>query len=249
MRRLRGARAAPAVLAGLAIAVGVATAAPPAASSLGPADRAGVRRSSGTIVGDTSRDFVLTCGAGQTLVVKLRAKHPAAYFNLLPPGSENVASFIGSLSGARFEGRAPIAGEYRLRVYLLRSAARRGERSAFELTVSVRGESLQPLEAARDARVPGSVYHARGAVRCGLPYQSDVKQCDAGVIRYARDGTATVELRGPNGFLRRLLFVKGELVATDASSPARAARASDSQVVTIGDEERYELPDALLLGG
>ena len=35
--------------------------------------------------------------------------------------------FVGSISGNQFEGRLPASGDYKVRVYLMRSAARRDE--------------------------------------------------------------------------------------------------------------------------
>jgi hypothetical protein len=56
-------------------------------------------------------------------------------------------------------------------------------------------------------------------------------------------------MRGPNGFVRRLLFVKGNVVATDAAEAPESSRKGDTTTVRVGTEERYELPDALVTGG
>jgi len=221
----------------------------PAPARLTPSESTGVAVVSGNIRGHAYRDFAVRAGAGQVLGISLDKSGSAAYFNVLPPGSSDVAMFIGSTSGDRFEGTAPIAGDYTVRVYLMRSAARRNETSRFTLTARLAGAALVPLPARDDAVVPGTAFHATATVRCGLPYQPDVHECEAGVIRYDHGGTATVELRGPRGFVRRILFVKGRPTATDAIEPPASTRSGDTTTVTIGMDERYEVPDALVTGG
>ena len=93
----------------------------------------------GAIKGRQTVDYKVNAGAGQTLVVTLTAGNRFAYFNLLPPGSEE-ALFVGSSGGSRFEGKLPADGEYTIRVYLMRNAARRNERAKFSLAVRRSGE-------------------------------------------------------------------------------------------------------------
>ncbi len=111
------------------------------------------------------------------------------------------------------------------------------------------GKALPPLSAARDAKVAGTAYHATAKVSCALPYQPEVKSCDAGVVRRGSDGTATFEAIGKDGVQRRVLFVQGKPVATDAMEPMTATRQGDTTVVKVGDNERYDIPDAFLNGG
>jgi len=49
----------------------------------------------------------------------------------------------------------PADGDYRVRVYLVRAAARRNESSAYTLTIGVAGKALEALPGAQDALVPG----------------------------------------------------------------------------------------------
>jgi hypothetical protein len=79
----------------------------------------------GHIKGREDVDYVLGAKAGQRMTVTLHSDNPQAYFNVLPPGSEE-ALFVGSTSGNSFDGTLPETGDYRIRVYLMRSAARRG---------------------------------------------------------------------------------------------------------------------------
>jgi hypothetical protein len=48
---------------------------------------------------------------------------------------------------------------------------------------------------------------------------------------------------------RRILFVQGRPTAADTTVPLATTRQGDVTVVKIGDDERYEIPDALLAGG
>jgi hypothetical protein len=95
---------------------------------------------SGRLAGRDGVDYVLGARAGQRMRVRLHADNPQLYFNVLPPGSEE-ALFIGSTSGDRFEGDLPRSGNYRIRVYLMRAAARRDESASYRLDVSIEGAS------------------------------------------------------------------------------------------------------------
>ena len=204
----------------------------------------------GNLKGGADVDYLVRAAAGQTLEVKLEATNTMNDFNVLPPGSANVAMYVSSMTGERkYSGVLPADGEYAIRVYLGRPAARRNEASKYTLTVAVTGKPLPPLSAARDAKVAGTAYHATAKVPCALPYQPDVKSCDAGVVRRGNDGTATFEAIGPMGVQRRILFVQGKTAAADTMDPVSATRQGDVTVVKVGDDERYEIPDALLAGG
>lgn len=204
----------------------------------------------GTLKGGADVDYLVRAAAGQTLEVKLQGTNPQADFNVLPPGSANVAMYVSSMSGERsWLGMLPADGDYAIRVYLDRPAARRNESSKYTLTVAVTGKALPPLSAARDAKVAGTAYHATAKVPCTLPYQPDVKSCDAGVVRRGNDGTATFEAIGPMGVQRRILFVQGKPVAADTMDPVTATRQGDTTIVKVSDSERYDIPDAFLGGG
>ena len=92
----------------------------------------------GTILGRQTIDYIVGARAGQMLTVVLQAKNASVNFNVLPPGSEE-ATFIGSTSGTRFEGRLQATGDQRIRVYLMASAARRAEKAAYTLSMTISG--------------------------------------------------------------------------------------------------------------
>lgn len=77
-------------------------------------------------------------------------------------------------------------------------------------------------------------------------------QCEFGVAR-AGGGYATVVVRHPDGFARAIFFRMGRPLGADTSQadgyPAfRAEKESDLNIIRVGDE-RYEIPDAVVLGG
>lgn len=78
---------------------------------------------------------------------------------------------------------------------------------------------------------------------------AEVTQCEAGVIRRGRDGTATVVVRGPNQLLRQILFMKGQAVSSNVALKIASRRDADTVVVDLDGQERYEIPDAFLNGG
>ena len=90
----------------------------------------------GVIEGSDIIDYQVSGELGQVLSVDLNARPGSAYFNILPDNSE-TALFIGATEGEVADVSLPGAGDYRIRVYQMRSAARRGERSEFSLGVSL----------------------------------------------------------------------------------------------------------------
>lgn len=97
----------------------------------------------GKIRGRQAVDYLLTASAGQSVRIDFKPGRGSAYFNVLPPGSTGEAIFVGSTSGNRFAGRLPEGGEYAIRVYLIRSAARRNASASYRLDVALldgRGE-------------------------------------------------------------------------------------------------------------
>jgi len=202
----------------------------------------------GRLQGGQIVDYRVRAAAGQALVVTLRKSNPQNYFNVLPPGSSDVAMFVGQ-DGRDYKGVLPADGDYTVRVYLMRPAARRNETSNYTLTFGVTGKALAPLLASKDALIPGTRFHASGAVACTPPFDPKPQKCEAFVIRRGFDGTATVEIRGPGSNLRRILFVGGAPVASDAMDAMAHSRDGDLTVVKFGADERYEIPDTLIRGG
>jgi hypothetical protein len=90
----------------------------------------------GSIKGYEGVDYRLGARAGQTMAVTLKSSNRFTYFNILPPGEE-TALFVGSLSGNSFSGLLPKNGDYTVRVYLMRNAARRNESADYSIYFKV----------------------------------------------------------------------------------------------------------------
>lgn len=92
----------------------------------------------GNLRGDQTVDYILGAKTGQKMAVTLKSSHASCYFNVTAPG-QDAALFIGSTSGSQYEGVLPADGEYTVRLYLMRSAARRGEKASYTITFTVDG--------------------------------------------------------------------------------------------------------------
>ena len=90
-----------------------------------------------SIQGTESVDYVVKARAGQPLDVAMETANAAAYFNLIEPGETDVAVHIGSVAGNHFAGTAEETGDYRIRVYMLRSAARREEKADYRIDITL----------------------------------------------------------------------------------------------------------------
>jgi hypothetical protein len=202
----------------------------------------------GQLKGDQTVDYVLRAGAGQTLSVELKGSNPQNNFNVMAAGSD-TALFIGSSSGTSFRGLLPSDGDVRVRVYLMRPAARRGETGSYSLRLGIKGAPLAPVPASRDALIPGTPYHASAEVPCSSGNGGRAARCKAFVIRRASN-SGTVVVTNPEGQKRQFLFVKGTAVASDQPEKLSVQRRGDVSVLSLGQNfERYEIVDALVLGG
>jgi hypothetical protein len=81
--------------------------------------------------------------------VSLATKHGATYFNILAPGQNEVAMFNGSISQNQYEGTLPASGDYKIRVYMMRSAARRNEVAHYRLEMIIDGREATDSQAPR----------------------------------------------------------------------------------------------------
>ncbi|WP_380872238.1 hypothetical protein ACFB49_31810 [Sphingomonas sp. DBB INV C78] len=108
-----------------------------------------------------------------------------------------------------------------------------------------------------DAKVKGTNFNATGDVACsGLPDGQAAGRCQAGVVRKT-DGSADLTVTWPDKRTRTLFFdAKTNVSGADTSQADGSAKyavkgirkAPDLIIVTIGPE-RYEIPDALIVGG
>lgn len=204
----------------------------------------------GSLAGYQTIDYRLGAKAGQTMTVTLKTNNTANYFNLLAPGETDVALFIGSSSGNHFHGSLPADGDYTVRVYLMRSAARRNEKANYALAVGIASaSSARPQHG--DAKVTGTNYHATGEIPCAMSASQPTSSCHFGVTRQG-NGTAVVTVTTLGGGTRTLFFTKGHATGYDQSQADSgkfsARKLGDLNIIHIGGE-RYEVPDAVVSGG
>jgi hypothetical protein len=91
----------------------------------------------GTVKGYETVDYLLGAREGQSMNVSMATDNGSNYFNIIAPGKTDEAMFVGSSSGNQFEGRLPASGDYKVRVYLMRNAARRDEVAEYRLEMII----------------------------------------------------------------------------------------------------------------
>ncbi|MCO5762085.1 MAG: hypothetical protein NHG36_11315 [Chromatiaceae bacterium] len=207
----------------------------------------------GTLKGREIIDYKLGAAAGQRMTVTLTTDNTGNYFNLLAPGETEVAFFVGSTEGNRFEGNLAKSGDQTIRVYLVRSAARRNETAHYQLKVAITGAAhgREAPAHSRDAKVPGTGYHATGDIPCSMGHGQPTGSCPFGVKREG-SGSGVVTVTRPDGRTRAIFFDRGQATGYDKSQADsgefRASRQGDLNIIHIG-RERYEIPDAVIFGG
>lgn len=95
---------------------------------------------SGSVKGYDGVDYLLGANAGQMMHVLFSPSNRACYFNVNEPGND-YAIFNGSASGNEFSARLTKNGNYMAQVYLMRSAARRGETCKYSISFEISGGS------------------------------------------------------------------------------------------------------------
>lgn len=86
----------------------------------------------GTIRGHESAEYVFQGAAGQKLRIDMKADNRSTFFNLVQDGKPE-AVFVGSVDGNTYNAALPGTGTYRVKVYLMRNAARQNIRAKYEL--------------------------------------------------------------------------------------------------------------------
>jgi hypothetical protein len=125
------------LVAGLSATSGVAAQEQKRAVTFPPGQTATTLK--GAIRGDASIAYALKMAEGQTLQLLFKPTNRACYMNVIEPGA-NEAVHIGSASGNEFGQNPTKAGAYTVQVYLMRSAARRGETCRYSLSVEATGK-------------------------------------------------------------------------------------------------------------
>ncbi|MFM2151015.1 MAG: hypothetical protein RLZZ187_3321 [Pseudomonadota bacterium] len=212
------------------------------------------------ITGRDSHEYLVALRAGQVLQVRLTSGSGHVAFNVFAPGrrpGEAEALLIGVVVGTEAELRAAEDGEYLIQVFQSRAAGRRGERASFALRVGVSGGGGAAGEAAgappglgSAVRAARGAFDARAEMPCAIGTGATMGRCPAGVAR-GPSGEATVAVSLPGGGTRMLFFVQGQFTGADApAAPGwpQVQRDGDLTLIRL-QRERYEVPDAFILGG
>ncbi|MBW2428811.1 MAG: hypothetical protein JRF56_07630 [Deltaproteobacteria bacterium] len=159
----------------------------------------------GSITGYETVDYILGAQKGQYMNVSMATDNSANCFNILAPGENQVAMFNGSIAGNQYEGTLPKSGDYKVRVYMMRSAARRNEVANFRLEMIISGgkklsDGAGHSEAASNAatRAGKGDFDATGQIPCAQYSGQPVIHCNFGVSRDG-GGTATAVITRPDG--------------------------------------------------
>lgn len=216
----------------------------------------------GQLHGDETVEYLLGAGAGQTLEITLETAHGATYFNVFAPGAEpgrDAALFIGETGGKRFAGKLPSPGDYRVQVYMMRSAARRNETAAYKLEIAIVGVPNRSAKAPESGPWPVET-DASGDLPCSTGGETLDLRCPFRVKRNSFGATLWVirpgETRDPKLLkfddLRVLAFEKldgQEKFTVNGAEEVSWKRDDDNWIVTVGDRERFWIPDAAIWGG
>lgn len=202
-----------------------------------------------SITGSEIIDYLINVQEGQVLNVSMATDNSANYFNIMEPEEEYVAIFNGSLNENMFEGILKKSGDYRIRVYLMRSAARRNEKANYRLEVNV--SPLEPKVQQKDATVGSTNFNATGKIPCSSGESEPNENCDFGVIREG-NGSGKVIITRMDGVTRTIYFKNGEATGYSGTDEDQekfeASKNADLYIINIGNE-RYQIPEAVIYGG
>ncbi|MGE6783606.1 hypothetical protein ACQKGL_13895 [Ensifer adhaerens] len=99
---------------------------------------------SGAVTGRDYVDYILGARSGQTMQAALTPAsthgNGTIYFNILPPGSNDEAVFVGSMDddGRHAEVTLPADGDYKIRIYLMGNDRDANKTVGYSLQVSIR---------------------------------------------------------------------------------------------------------------
>jgi len=209
--------------------------------------------------GYATTDYLLRAYRGQYMDVSMATDNSSNYFNILTPGEENTALFNGSVKGNQYQGILPATGDYRIRIYMMRNAARRNETAHYRLEMLIATAEKNMATPGVDqtainsaSRASQGDFDATGQLPCAQHSGQPTSPCNFGVSREGR-GTATVVIIRPDGKKRAIFFIDGrpnsaDTCEADGYGELKARRENDIHLIRVG-EERYEIPDAVITGG
>jgi hypothetical protein len=202
----------------------------------------------GSINGYETVDYVLNAREGQYMNVSMATDNGANYFNILMPGENEEAMFNSSMGENQFEGILPKSGDYKLRVYMMRNAARENQVANYRLEMIITDQGKSSTKG--DAVVEGTNYNATGDVSCSMSSSQPTGSCPFGVTREG-NGNGLVTITKPDGSTRGIFFENGNAIGYDKSEADSgefsAEKQGDLNIIYIG-EERYEIPEVVIFG-
>ena len=87
----------------------------------------------GEVEGEGFVEYVFDAKVGQSLSIVLEADSRSCHFTLTAPGSATPI-YISAITGDRYLANVRADGEHRVRVDLVRRAARKGESASYKIT-------------------------------------------------------------------------------------------------------------------
>ncbi|MGJ5640776.1 hypothetical protein [Formosa sp. S-31] len=197
-----------------------------------------------TFVGDEITDYLLNANKGDKLYVTLASDITSCYFNVLPPGSDNVAIFIGQNEGNTCSLTLNENGTYKIRVYQMRSSARRGTKVNYTLSVSVMDEIPEPHI---EPSISDTPYQAKGTLRAANG--SVAQNVSFSVIRKP-DDSIEIQTQNTNTGVKRIFkFHENSWICTNADCSLSYAKIStDEWELICNGFEKYYIPDVVIYG-
>ncbi len=252
-------------LASFVLCVAVAAATPVQAQDGTRTERVQFPRgSTGTTISDSitgyeAVEYLVGAQAGQEMTVVLKSDHLSTYINVFEPGTKpgtDEAISIGSDDGTRYEGTLPSDGDYLIQVYMMRSAARRGEVAHYALDVSITGAP----GAASTSKAPSAVsasghvldwparFDATGEVECSAGGATLGQWCEFRVVRGSFGATLWVVKPGTDTDVR-VLYFESDAWSSDDDSKLSWDRKTDDWLVKVDGKEFYLVFDEVIWGG
>jgi hypothetical protein len=198
----------------------------------------------GTVKGRQYVDYKLNVQSGQTLNVSINSKSTSVNFNVLPPGSQDVAIYNSSINGIKYSGVAETSGLYAIRIYLMGAAESENRSVNFGLTVGL----VKPA-VSKDVTVAGTDYNATGKLRSskGKAAPGSVMS-DFGVKRLGSN-FADVYVTYPGSSQKILRFRDGEWICVSNNCTMTYTRNADEWEVIVNGTYHFSIPDAVINGG
>lgn len=172
----------------------------------------------------------------------------------LPDLTERLGGAETPPTPAEAIGKAAIEDAYRLALAGngdLSTGETDGQAPAADAVRNFAANAAPPADAQTVARLqpPGPpAAGAKNRIPCARYVGQPMTSCDANVERLA-DGKAAVTVTWPDGGTRVISFAAGLPAKSDAPGEFRFTREGTLNMIRVGVSERFEIPDALALGG